>query len=130
MIRQERAAGERIVEETAAPLCFAPFAARLPFETWVLPKRHAGRYEETPVQQLADLAGIMRSVIGRLEAAVGRCGYNYVVHTLPFHAASANSHWHLEIVPAVAKTAGFELGSGWFINPVPPERAARLLRKA
>ncbi len=131
MIREELADGRRIIEETAHHMSFAPYAARLPFETWILPKGHAGHYEETPREQIEDLAGILRSVIQRLEAAVGRCAYNYVLHTTPFGTtAPAHYHWHIEIVPAMVKTAGFELGSGWFINPVPPEASAKLMRVA
>jgi len=134
MIRAELADGRRIVEETACHLSFAPYAARLPFETWILPKGHASCYEETPREQLEDLAGIMRSVIRRLEAAVGRCAYNYILHTTPFGTSTSdagapdNYHWHIEIVPAMIKTAGFELGTGWFINPVAPEDSAQRMR--
>ena len=91
MIRAELAGGQRIVEETAHYLSFAPFAARLPFETWILPKVHASHFEETPPEQIEDLAGIVRSVIQRLEAAVGRCAYNYALHTSPF----AQPPWHI-----------------------------------
>ena len=67
----------------------------------------------------------------RLEAAVGRCAYNYVLHTTPFAAGDpAHFHWHWEIVPVIVRPAGFELGTGWFINPVPPETAAKTLREA
>ena len=129
MIREELAGGQRIVEETGHHLSFAPFAARLPFETWILPKCHASHYEETPREQIEDLAGIVRSVIQRLEAAVGRCAYNYVLHTTPFATtAPAHYHWHIEVVPAMVKTAGFELGTGWFINPISPEVSAAMMR--
>ena len=131
MIREELSAGERIVEETVHHVSFAPYAARLPFETWILPKCHASHYEETPREHLEDLAGIVRSVIRRLEAAVGRCAYNYALHTTPFDetTALAHYHWHIEIVPAMVKTAGFELGTGWFINPIAPETAAKMMRE-
>ncbi len=69
------------------------------------------------------------SVIRRLETAVGRYAYNYVLHTTPFDTtAPAHYHWHLEFVPLLARTAGFELGSGWYMNPVPPETAAQRMR--
>ncbi len=131
MIREELAGGQRIIEKTAYHLSFAPYAARLPFETWILPKSHASHYEETPREHLEDLAGIVRSVIRRLEAAVGRCAYNYVLHTTPFNTtAPVHYHWHIEIVPAMVKTAGFELGTGWFINPIAPEVSARTMARA
>ncbi|MGO9107789.1 MAG: galactose-1-phosphate uridylyltransferase [Thermoguttaceae bacterium] len=131
MVREELAVGQRMIEETVHHLAFAPFAARLPFETWILPKCHAGHYEESPRGQLEDLASIVRSVIRRLEAAVGRCAYNYVLHTAPFDiTAPAHYHWHIEVVPILARTAGFELGAGWYINLVAPEEAACRMREA
>jgi UDPglucose--hexose-1-phosphate uridylyltransferase len=131
MVRKELAAQQRVIEETAHCLAFAPFAARMPFETWILPKSHASHFEETPAERLRDLANILRSVIRRLEAAVGRCAYNYLVHTSPFgDPALPHYHWHIEIVPAMIKTAGFELGTGWFINPVAPEASAKLMRES
>ena len=81
--------------------------------------------KKRPAEHLDDLAGILRSAIQRLEAAVGRCAYNYVIHTTPFDTtAPAHYHWHIEIVPSLARTAGFELGTGWYINLVTPEEAA------
>ena len=131
MICEELAVGQRIVEATPHHLALVPFAARLPYETWILPKVHASHYEETPREQLADFAGVVRAAIERLEAAVGRCAYNYALHTTPFADGDlAHFHWHLEIVPVIVRPAGFELGTGWFINPVPPETAAKTLREA
>jgi UDPglucose--hexose-1-phosphate uridylyltransferase len=103
----------------------------LPFETWILPKCHASHFEDMPQEHLGDLASIVRSVIQRLEIAVGRCAYNYVVHTTPFDTTTAaHYHWHIEIVPSLTKTAGFELGTGCYINLVAPEEAARRMREA
>jgi len=129
MIREERAVGQRVVLETNHHFSFVPFAARLPFETWILPKVHSSHYEGATREQLEDLAGVLRSAIRRLETAAGGCAYNYFFHTAPFDAeALAHYHWHLEIVPAMVRPAGFELGSGWFINPIAPEVSARLMR--
>jgi len=130
MVREELASAQRIVTETTNHLSFVPFAARLPFEAWILPKRHSSHYEEASPEQLEDLAGVLRSVIRRLETAVGGCAYNYVLHTAPFATtAMAHYHWHLEIVPILVRTAGFELGTGWFINPIAPEVSARMMRE-
>jgi UDPglucose--hexose-1-phosphate uridylyltransferase len=130
VIHEELTGQERMIDETPHHLAFAPYAARLPFETWVLPKRHAGRYEQTPQGQLEDLAGMLRSVFQRLQNAAGRCAYNYVLHTLPFaDYDEAFYHWHIEIVPALVRPAGFELGTGWFINPIAPEASARMMRE-
>jgi UDPglucose--hexose-1-phosphate uridylyltransferase len=39
-------------------------------------------------------------------------------------------HWHIELMPKLTKMAGFEWGTGFYINPTPPEEAARFLREA
>ncbi len=129
MICAEIGEGSRLVVETAHHIAFAPFAARLPFETWVLPKRHASHYEQIEETSLGDLAGILRELICRLEAAAGRCAYNYILHTAPLGtSAAAHYHWHIEIVPNLARTAGFELATGYYINPIAPEVAAERMR--
>ena len=129
MIGAEIREGSRLVAETADHIAFAPFAARLPFETWILPKSHASHYEQIEETSLGDLAGILRDVICRLEAAAGPCAYNYILHTVPFRtAAAAHYHWHLEIVPTLARAAGFELATGYYINPIAPEAAAEMMR--
>ena len=80
---------------------------------------------------LAELAAAVRSVIVRIEAAVGRPAYNYMLHTSPFDKAElGHYHWHLEVIPALTKAAGFEWGSGSHVNPVSPEDAAAFLRGA
>jgi len=55
--------------------------------------------------------------------------YNYVLHTAPLNFKSSEEyHWHIEIMPRVTRVAGFEWGSGFYINPTAPEEAARFLR--
>ena len=54
--------------------------------------------------------------------------YNFLLHTAPTTGEAKQSfHWHLEIVPRLTKVAGFEWGSGFYINPTPPEDAAKYL---
>jgi UDPglucose--hexose-1-phosphate uridylyltransferase len=129
MIQQELAHEKRVVLDTPRFLAFCPFASRFPFETWVLPKAHSSHYENIQKNGVEDLATVMREVIGKIEVALDRPAYNYIIHTAPFDSQElAHYHWHIEIIPRLTKTAGFEWGTGFYINPVPPEDAAAFLR--
>ena len=76
-----------------------------------------------------ELSGVIRQVIAKIEAALDRPAYNYIIHTAPFDTPElAHYHWHIEIMPSLTKAAGFEWGTGFYINPVPPEEAAAFLR--
>jgi UDPglucose--hexose-1-phosphate uridylyltransferase len=119
----------RLVAESPSVLAFAPFAARFPFETWLAQRRHAAVFEQTDDAVLRDLARVLHTVLRKLDRAIGEPPYNLLLHSAPFGAGESPSyHWHLEILPKLTNLAGFELGSGFHINPVPPEDAARFLR--
>lgn len=131
LVDQERAAGVRMVEESAHFSVFCPFASRFPGEMWIVPKRHASHYEQIEDAEIADLAGALRRSIGRLDRALDRPAYNFIVHTAPFDISDAMYyHWHVEVIPSLTRTAGFEWGTGFYINPAPPEEAARILRQS
>jgi UDPglucose--hexose-1-phosphate uridylyltransferase len=130
MIQQELAVQKRIVMETPQLVAFCPFASRFPFETWVLPKQHSSHYENIQKNNVEELARVMRRVVGRIETALDRPSYNYIIHTAPFDTSElGHYHWHVEIIPRLTNIAGFEWGTGFYINPVPPEDAAAFLRE-
>ena len=130
MIQQELAGEKRIVLDTPGFVAFCPFASRFPFETWMLPKNHFSHYENIQKNGVDDLAGVLKQVIGKIEASLDRPAYNYIIHTSPFDTPElAHYHWHIEIIPSLTKPAGFEWGTGFYINPVPPEEAAAFLRE-
>ena len=119
--------GWRIVAETENLVAYCPFASRFPYETWIVPRRHAARFEETAFDQ--ELAHLTRRLIEVLETLLPEPAYNYWIHTAPWQGAVEPCyHWHLEIVTRLSRLAGFELGAGYFINPVSPEEAASRLR--
>jgi UDPglucose--hexose-1-phosphate uridylyltransferase len=127
---QERRDRSRVIHENEEFLVFAPFAPRSPFETWVLPKRHESNYEAEPKERLALCAQAVRTTVRRLDGALGSPPFNFIVHSNPLRdPPSPSYHWHIEIMPALTQVAGFEWGSGFHINPVPPEEAAEFLRK-
>jgi len=128
ILSAELAAGVRVVARGDHFVALAPFAARFPFETWVLPKAHVPHFEEHPAEALDDLAATLCGVLRRLDAALGSPAYNYLIHTSPFgRRFDAYYHWHIEIIPCVTRVAGFEWGTGVYINPVLPESAAAFL---
>jgi UDPglucose--hexose-1-phosphate uridylyltransferase len=121
--------GRRVIAGQDAILAIAPFASRVPFETWLLPRGHAPRFEETPDTTLELLASTFKSVMAGIDWALERPAYNLVLHTAPLNgAADGGFHWHLEILPRVTRFGGFEWGSGMHRNPVAPEEAAAVLR--
>ncbi len=129
MIQQELATGSRIVLDLPNFVVFCPFASRFPFETWILPKQHSSHFENIQRQQVEELGLVLKTVLCKLELALDDPPYNYLIHTAPFDTQELQHyHWHMEIMPRLTRVAGFEWGSGFYINPVLPEQAAAFLR--
>jgi len=130
IIRQEMQSRNRIVMETQSFIALAPFAPRFPFETWIMPKRHISCYACTTNDEFKDLAFLLQDTLRRLDKALSFPPYNYVIHTSPFkEEINDYYHWHIELMPKLTNVAGFEWGSGFYINPTPPEEAAKFLRE-
>jgi UDPglucose--hexose-1-phosphate uridylyltransferase len=130
IVHQELATEKRIVLDTPHFTVFCPYASRFPFETWLVPKVHSSHFENIPKPAVDDLGSVLRLVLRKLEEALDRPPYNYIIHTAPFdHQEMPHYHWHIQIIPRLTKVAGFEWGSGFYINPVPPEEAAGFLRE-
>ena len=129
VVGQERRDRTRLIHENDEFVVFAPYAPRSPFETWIVPKRHESNFEAEPKERLAQAAEALGTTLRRLAAALGDPAYNFIIHSNPLRDATSPSyHWHMEIMPALTQVAGFEWGSGFHINPVPPEEAAEFLR--
>ncbi|HDY66187.1 MAG TPA: galactose-1-phosphate uridylyltransferase [Candidatus Scalindua sp.] len=129
MIQQEIATDSRIVILAENFVAFTPFASRFPFETWILPRTHDSHFENLQKLEIEELANVLKNTLIRLESALEFPPYNYIIHTTPFHInESEYYHWHIEIIPRVINIAGFEWGTGFYINPMPPEKAAKFLR--
>ena len=129
MIQQELATGSRVVLDTPSFIAFCPYASRFPFETWILPKQSGSHFENIQRHAVEDLGQVLKTVLQKLEVALDDPPYNYVIHTAPFNQPELPHFlWHIEIFPRLTRVAGFEWGSGFYINPVPPEEAAQFLR--
>jgi UDPglucose--hexose-1-phosphate uridylyltransferase len=139
IVHQEREQGVRVVIDDPDFLVFEPFASRFPFETWIIPARHDSQFERITPHEIQRLAHVLQNTLRRLEATLENPPYNYIVHSAPFKAHDAevfrgalgppptvdgdgleHYHWHIEIIPRLTKVAGFEWGTGLYINPVPP----------
>jgi UDPglucose--hexose-1-phosphate uridylyltransferase len=131
IIRQESESRIRIAAENQDFITLSPYAPRYPFETWILPRRHESAFENSPSTLYENLAKMLRLVLNKAIQVLDNPAYNFVLHTSPIQENTNDYyHWHLEIIPKLTKTAGFEWGTGFYINPTPPEEAARFLREA
>jgi UDPglucose--hexose-1-phosphate uridylyltransferase len=130
IISQEKKDQVRVVYENEEMLVVAPWAPRSPFETWILPKGHLSNYEDCQKSEFRGLANALRVTLRKLDAALEKPPFNFILHTAPLNERGlAHYHWHIEVVPTLTKVAGFEWGSGFYINPTPPEEAAEFLRR-
>ncbi len=129
IIRQETETGTRVISENEDFIVLAPFAPRSPFETIILPKKHASSF--LPNGNFSFLAQILQRTLKQIDKVLNLPPYNMMIHTSPFKdEKNEYYHWHMEIIPKLTKIAGFEWGSGFYINPTPPEEAARFMREA
>lgn len=141
MLSQEIDDGSRIVFMDEEFITIAPYASRFPFELAIYPRRHAHQFVDLGQSSLERLAGHMLEIFRRLETVLGNPPYHWML----INAPNVNSgfprpghwatlpwdwHWHIEILPRLTPLAGFEWGTGFYINPAPPEDAAAFLRDA
>ncbi len=131
MIQQEIDTNSRIIILTDSFVAFVPFASRFPYEIWILPRKHEAHFENLQKSELDELANVLKGALTRLEAALDLPPYNYIIHSAPFNINGSDSfHWHIEIIPRLTNIAGFEWGTGFYINTMPAEQAAETLRNA
>jgi UDPglucose--hexose-1-phosphate uridylyltransferase len=136
ILREELEAGRRIIATSERFAAIAPFASRHPYECWLLPREHATDFETTESEALLELAGLLKSLLGRLERALPEPAFNLFLYSGPnrdsrpgyWTTLGQDFHWHIAILPRPAQVAGFEVGTGFYSNPVSPEVAAMELR--
>jgi UDPglucose--hexose-1-phosphate uridylyltransferase len=137
IIREELSQGTRVIYENDAFVCFCPFASRFPFEMWILPKRHSADFSSVEHNEMVELGEAFVAVMQKLSVALNTPQYNFVLHTGPVRwprmgywvTLDLDYHWHIEIMPKLTQVAGFEWGTGFYINPTVPEEAAQFLRE-
>ncbi|MGC9324500.1 MAG: galactose-1-phosphate uridylyltransferase [Desulfomonilia bacterium] len=129
IISQETQFESRVISETNTFLAIEPFAPKVAFETWILPKRHNPRFENIEPKEIHELAILFREVLQRLDMGLNRPSYNYAIHSAPFgNEVDPYYHWHIELLPRLEIRTGLEWGSELYINATPPEEAAKYLR--
>ncbi len=130
IIRQELEQNSRIISSDSMFLAFCPFAARFPFEIMIIPKAHQPFFENLDKEHVNGFANILQVALKKMQSLLPNLPYNYIIHTSPCTDSYRDFfHWHLEIIPKLTQIAGFEWGSGFYINPTPPEDAAQMLRE-
>jgi UDPglucose--hexose-1-phosphate uridylyltransferase len=130
ILKQESEDRRRLVLENDGFVSIVPFAARFPFECWIMPKRHESNFENITPPDLEALAPMLKETLLRIRASVQNPPYNMVIHTAPCQMNGIEHfHWHIEIMPRLTRVAGFERGTGFYINPTPPEDCAQYLKE-
>jgi UDPglucose--hexose-1-phosphate uridylyltransferase len=138
LIEEELRFGGRVITETRDFVAFCPYASKFPFEFWILPKTHSCAFQDIRTDEVEDLALMVSSVLKKLRAIFDGVSFNYFIHSAPnrvprknhWHTLGEDFHWHLEVMPRLLRTSGFEWGSGFYILPTSPEGAAKYLREA
>ena len=129
MVEDEIRAEHRIVAETDGFAAFIPYAAFSPFHLWILPRHHESSFLMTTAAQMAELGAVLQTVLRKLHIGLNDPDYNYVIRSAPLREdRREHLHWYLAIIPHVSRSAGFELGTGMFINTALPEASAEFLR--
>jgi len=125
----ELEANVRLVRVTDDFVVFVPFAARVPYELWILPRRHEPEVGRMGADERRGLARLLRAVARRLRTRLDNPDYNFFFRTaLAPESDAAHLHWSLRLQPRTNVAAGFELSTGMRINPSIPERDAAVLR--
>jgi UDPglucose--hexose-1-phosphate uridylyltransferase len=138
VMREELGSRLRVIAISDGFVALAPYASRHPYECCVLPREHSPDFEATDPNAFQDLAGLLKALLAALEATLGEPAYNLFLYTGPNRDGRAgywttlnqDFHWHLSVLPCPSQVAGFEVGTGFYVNNVNPERAAAELRRA
>lgn len=131
VVAEEKAIGKRVVLETPRLLVFHPFASQVPFETWIAPKHHNPCFARISFEERLELASVLRRVLRGLHDTLDNPDFNLIIHTAPVEDEEKPYFlWHIEIRPRLTTPAGFELGTGIYINTAIPEDTASFLNSA
>ncbi|MBM4047082.1 MAG: galactose-1-phosphate uridylyltransferase [Planctomycetes bacterium] len=130
MVKEERKARERMVYEDDLFVAFAPYASGGPFEVWILPKRHQASFGDISDEEVESLALTLKDVLARMYHGLSDPDFNYVIRSVPKDERHVKCfHWYIKLMPKLARVAGFELGTGMFVNVTLPEANAKFLRE-
>jgi UDPglucose--hexose-1-phosphate uridylyltransferase len=134
-IEYEKNEKVRVLIENKSMIAIAPYASRFPYELMIFPKNHSSDYINIGKKEIEDLADILKNILKRFETNINNPPYNLMLHTAPlrypvdgyWETIEEDYHWHFEIFPRLTRIAGFEWGTGFYINPLSPELAVEYL---
>lgn len=130
IIKQELEDAKRLVSQNEKFVAIAPFAPRFPFEVWIIAQRHFASFNKISESELLELAKLLKLVLVKMNRALSNPDYNFLIHIAPTDNPEPEYyHFHIELMPKLTRIAGFEVGSGFYINPTPPEESAKYLRE-
>jgi UDPglucose--hexose-1-phosphate uridylyltransferase len=130
MLKEELQEETRIVMVSEHFVALELYASPAPFCTHIYPRRHMANFGDVSAAEINDLARTLRSVLAKLYHGLADPDFNFTIRSAPAENAGVKYfHWYLSVIPRLTRVAGFELGSGMFINTVLPEAAAEFLRK-
>jgi UDPglucose--hexose-1-phosphate uridylyltransferase len=128
LLEQELEAKKRILAINDEYVALLPYASHVPFETWIVPRRHTASFVSVAAARLRPLAELLRNVLLKLYTGLDNPDFNLTIDSAPRGDEDQEYFlWHLRILPRLTTPAGFELGSGMSINTVMPEDAAAFL---
>lgn len=141
ILAQEIADGRRVVRNDGEFLAFAPYASRHPFEMMIAPQRHSHDFAQLDHGGLTRLAETLGDLLRRQRQVLRDPPYNFILYSTPpphrrpgkpyfWSSLPYDYHWHIEIIPRLARPIGVEWGSGFYCNPTAPEEAASFFRDA
>ena len=127
---------DRLVFQSDKFIAITPYASRYPFQVVILPKRHQFSYKLINREEINDLSVVLKRVIAVIHKVLGGPSYNLILNDSPnllpqakyWKSIALDYHWHIEITPRIFRRTGFELGTGFHINSLAPEKAASILR--
>ena len=131
MIDWEKKEKKRLIYENKGAIVFAPFVSQEPFELRVFPKKHLSYFEDTSVKDMEFVVDALQNALIKIERKLKNPHYNFFIHTSPLKNKKTRRHyhWHIEILPKISVSAGFELGTGIEITAVDPDEAAKILKR-
>jgi UDPglucose--hexose-1-phosphate uridylyltransferase len=129
MVEREVEDQTRVVVQSDLFVAMEVFASPTPFATHIFPLRHMASYGEITTAEIADLGRVLRTLLAKIYVGLENPDLNFAVRSSPAdYVGARHFHWYVSVIPRLTRTAGFELGSGMFINSVVPEEAAEFLR--
>jgi len=129
MLAEEIRREERLIAETDYFVAYAPYASRTPFEVRIMPKKHQASFADIGSKEVSDFAAFLKNILARIHKGLNDPDYNFIIRSAPVGDENARYfHWYMLIIPRLTTQAGFEIGTGIYINVTYPEHCAEFLK--